>query len=240
MQSSLYKKGFYLEGANGNNAFSYEKRRLINGVPKLYVAPVKEGVVDDLELGGEIVFEDFEGGSLCPCKGLKNFIRTEFCGVPIVIFDNHNHAFHFWMEAFLNGVFGEGATLIHVDQHKDTRVPNKLYNGKTLEDAFLYTNQNLNVGNYIVPAVKSGLFERVLQVNSGDDLKNMSWVGLEASGQVVLNLDMDFFAPEMLVDFEFARAEIRSLAGHVKLITIASSPFFIDQLEAIDLIKKMF
>lgn len=233
-------------GKNGNNAFPYDERVSGSGSvrahkPRLWITDLKSGKLSDLDLGKKIVFEDFDDGILRSCVGLKHFIRAEFCGVPMVIFDNHNHAFYFWAEAFYAGAIKRGAVLVHVDQHKDMRAPEKLYAGKNLDDAFLYTNQILNVGNYIVPAVKGGFFDRTITATSEDALEQICAQGdAVALGNFVLNLDMDFFAPEMKVDFLRAQKNLRALAKRAKLITVATSPFFIDQKIAIDLLRELF
>ncbi len=57
----------------------------------------------------------------------------------------------------------------------------------------------------------------------------------------VLNLDMDFFAPEMNFIDENKKIEcIRNLIPQVSYITIATSPFFIDQKLAIQKLKDLF
>jgi hypothetical protein len=50
------------------------------------------------------------------------------------------------------------------------------------------------------------------------------------SGNSILNLDLDFFAPEMdFIDEEKKVRLIRNLLPKVKYVTIATSPYFIDQ-----------
>jgi hypothetical protein len=46
--------------------------------------------------------------------------------------------------------------LFHVDEHADTREPEIFLDKKaTFKEVFDYTNFTLNVGNYIVPALKT-------------------------------------------------------------------------------------
>jgi hypothetical protein len=46
---------------------------------------------------------------------------------------------------------------------------------------------------------------------------------------VILNLDLDFFSDEMeYIDYEKKKRIILDIAQKSKLITISSSPFFID------------
>lgn len=231
----MYNQGFYITGNRGNNAFSFEKR---GEGAKLFVSAVIDGGLDDLEVGSEIAFEDFdEHGVKQSCKGLKNFVRTELWGVPAVIFDNHNHAFYFWWEATKNGLLQRGATLVHVDQHKDMRGAAKPYGGAALKDVFDYTNQVLNVGNYIKPAIECGLVGEVHLVTSESELSSREFVG---RGNKILNLDLDFFAPEMdYVDFGKAKRFIQEQAKSANLITIATSPFFVDQEAAIGVLKSL-
>lgn len=228
----MYGDSFYLTENCGNNAFSYDRRIS----PRLFVPAVKEGGFDNVVIGEEIGFEDFnEKGELKSCRGLKNLVRTDILGTPAVIMDNHNHAFYFWWEAKEKGLIDAGATLVHVDQHKDTREPEKWYAGVNLEDVFEYTNKVLNVGNYIPPARCCGLLEEIIFItgNAGLDEKIHK-------KNVILNLDLDFFVPEMEIDFEKARKFIQKQAKEADFITVATSPFFMDQKEAITMLKRLF
>jgi hypothetical protein len=231
-----YTQGFYLEGLRGNNVFSYDKR---GAESKLYVPAVKEGILEDVRPGMEVVFSDEdEFGVLQECKGLEAFIRTSWEGVPMVVVDNHNHVFYFWMEAYLAGKFPGGASLVHVDGHKDMREPAQMYLGTSLEEAFEYTNFGLNVGNYIVPAMKAGLVSEAQFVTSEVELENGVFFG---KAPKILNLDLDFFAPELdYIDFEKAKRFILRHAREASLITVATSPFFITQERAIQVLHRLF
>lgn len=220
-----YAAPFYLEGRRGNNAFSYEKR---GEHPKLFVPAVREGSLEDLSLKGEVVFEDEdEHGILQSCKGLEFFLKTKLAGVPTVIVDNHNHVLYFWYEALQQGILKPGAALIHVDQHKDMREPESLLPSRDLDTVFKYTNEVLNVGNYIVPAREDGLLSEIVLITGESDFEQRE--GIEESNKI-LNIDLDFFAPEMsYVSFEKAKRFIEEHAKNAALITVATSPFFIDQ-----------
>lgn len=233
--SKSYGQPFRIEGPVGNNALSYERR---GTAPALWVPSLLNGTFDDVRPGREIAFEDFdEHGTLHSCPGLSHLVRTEWGGIPTVIVDNHNHAFYFWHEALDQGRLERGATLIHVDQHRDTRIPERLYTGKALEDAFDYTNFHLNVGNYIVPAQKAGLVGATQYVTSEEALRDLS---LASHRNKILNIDLDFFAPEMsYIDFELARQFIAAHRPGTALITVATSPFFIEQERAIAALKKL-
>lgn len=230
-----YSLPFTIEGPIGNNALSYERR---GTAPTLWVPSLLNGTLDDVTPGTHVVFEDFdEHGRLQSCAGLSHLVRTEWAGVPTIIVDNHNHAFYFWCEAVEQGRLDRGATLVHVDQHRDTRIPERLYDGTTLEDAFDYTNFHLNVGNYIVPAQATGLIGETQFVTSGDALDDISFA---PRANTILNIDLDFFAPEMsYIDFDRTKRFIDAHVFTASLITIATSPFFIEQERAIAVLTQL-
>ncbi len=230
-----YSQPFWIEGPIGNNALSFEQR---GPEPKLWVPAVVEGSLEDVKPGEGIVFEDFdEYDKLQSCAGLANLVKTTLGGVPAVIVDNHNHVFYFWFEALERGLLKPGATLIHIDQHRDMRTPERLYEGTSLEDVFDYTNFHLNVGNYIVPAQKAGLVGETQFVTSEEALKDLSFAG---RGNKILNIDLDYFAPELdYIDFEVARRFIAAHLPSTSLITVATSPFFISQELAIQKLKDL-
>lgn len=231
-----YSEGFYLKNAEGNNIFAYDKR---GSEPRLYVPPLREGTLDDVKVGTEVVFSDEdEHGVLQECIGLECLVRTSWQGVPLIVVDNHNHVLYFWMEEFLAGRLGDGAHMVHVDQHKDMREPAELFEGATLEDMFHYVNEVLNVGNYIVPAMKMRLLKEVQLVTSEMEMENGSFFEKLPK---ILNVDLDFFAEEMsYIDFEKAKRFILKHAKNASLITVCTSPFFIEQDRAIQVLHRLF
>ncbi|MEI6245078.1 MAG: UPF0489 family protein [Acidobacteriota bacterium] len=230
-----YGLPFSITDAVGNNAFSFDRR---GPAPSLWVPSLVPGTFDDVAAGDRVVFEDVdEHDTLQSCTGLAHLVDTHWDGVPTVVMDNHNHAFYFWQRAVTAGAVAPLATLIHIDQHKDMRVPEHLYDGHTFDDAFAYTNFHLNVGNYIVPAQKCGLVGEVQFVTSGEALNDES---LATRGNTILNIDLDFFAPEMsYIDFDRAHQFIDAHRRTASLITIATSPFFIDQERAIERLRRL-
>ena len=224
----MYKTPFLITGNFGNNAFSFKKRHK----PTLYVPPLTKGTLGDAEIGEHVVFEDFDEGILKSCVGLKNLLEFYWHGVPAVLIDNHNHVFYFWYRSGLRN-----ATLIHIDQHKDMRVPPESFKGKTLREAFKYTNEVLNVGDYIVPAREAGTIGKIQFVTSEASLSDEKFFDEKNK---ILNIDLDFFAPELdYINFEKAKHFIQEHAKTASLITIATSPFFIEQERALRILKKL-
>ena len=252
--------GFYIDASVGNNAFSFAERFH----QKIFVAPFIKGTVDDVILGDEIVFSDMVESVEVRTLGLKHFIHMERPGQDIFIFDNHNHAFSCWAAGVQRGVLPEGSTLVHVDQHKDTREPNEWFvsghaftraglkpaptsdknvtgavlvcrgGSETLPRAalFEYANNVLNVGNFIPPAIKLGWFKDVVQVGDADAFQQ------DITAPVVLDIDLDIFAPVMdYIPAAFKIERLRAWIARSSFITMATSPFFMDQNKAIDLVK---
>ncbi len=229
----MYDKAFYLMQKRGNNAFAWEIRSHNKAMPRLYVPERRKGSFEDLKLGNKIAFSDFDG-FLRECTGLEAFIETNWEGVPSIIVDNHNHVFYFWYEAMEKGLLQRGATLIHIDQHKDMRSAPVAYVHKDLNSAFQYTNEFLNVGNYIRPAIEEGLLKNVQFVTGNLALEDESYF---EQGNKILNIDLDYFVPELDIDFQKAKIFIWKHLEKASFVSIATSPFFIDQAYALELLK---
>ncbi len=229
-----FYSGFDIKKPVGNNAFSFDKRKQ----KEIFVPPLIEGTPNDLRVGSQIAFSEIVDGNEKNYCGLKNFIHFKHGETEVFIFDNHNHAFLFWAFACQKGLISSREKLVHVDQHTDMRQPQKWISKQDFTDiakVFKYTNFHLNVGNFIQPALKIGLFNSVETIDST--------VSFEKSfpGKIVLDLDMDVFCDEMAyIPTNVKIDKIKEYVKQAKFITIASSPFFIDQQKAIRLIQELF
>ena len=206
--------GFYIGKPIGNNIFSYEDREN----KKIYVPKLIEGTLDDVSVGEEIVFNEIDEDIEIKAKGLKNMIIYKYQDKDVYIFDNHNHAFYFWIKSLKKGNFTKGCKLVHVDQHKDTREPEN-YNVDidNIDDVFKYTNETLNVGSFIKHALKHDILSEVIDI------------------------DLDIFSKDMdYIPYDLKVSKIKDLIKKSKVITIASSPFFIEQDYAIKVLKELF
>jgi len=225
-------KGFYIDKPYGNNIFSYEEREN----KKIFVPKLIEGDLEDVQIGDHIVFNEIDEDNEIKATGLKNLVKYKFEDKIIYIFDNHNHAFYFWIKSLKNKEFTKGCKLVHVDQHKDMREPNNYnVNIDSLNDVFMYTNQVLNVGNFIQPALKKEIFSQVTIIDSsyGFDAK--------IGGEYVLDIDLDIFSKDMdYIPYDFRLNRIKELIQGAKVITIATSPYFIEQDYAIKVLKELF
>lgn len=243
----MYNKWFFIKRPVWNNEFSFDKR--VN--KKLYVPSVINiENTDEIELQDDIekiAFEDFKDSKISTNYGLKNFYKIKWYGKEIVLFDNHNHAFYFWYEARSKGIIWDNNILIHIDEHSDMKNNNKYLqkpNSFDLQKVFKFTNYSLNVWDYIASSVKEGIIWKVIQVRSEESLKNIfpfiNWEE-EQSKNIILNLDLDFFEPKLdYINYDLKKKVILDIARKAKVITIATSPFFINQELALKIFKDIF
>lgn len=236
----MYKKSFYIEQAVWNNAFSFEKRQN----KKLFVPSLIEiWDLSQIELWNEIVFEDFDfDWNLISARWLKNFYNIKWKNKDIYLFDNHNHAFYFWYLVRQEWIIWDNNILYHIDEHADMRIPEKFISKEDTKDiskVFEYTNFELNVWNYIIPAQKEGIIWEILQIRSESDLLNFDETKLGEN--IILNLDLDFFEPNLdYIDYNLKKKVILDIAKKAKVITVATSPFFIEQELALKVFRDIF
>lgn len=227
--------GFTIDQRVGNNAFSFDQREH----KSIYVPSLIEGGLEYLKEGRMPVFAEYYQNKEYLLNGLDLFLYWKSAGKHIFIFDNHNHAFFFWLYGLNQKMFNLNQQLVHVDQHTDMRDP-EVYPSFSLQqyslkEAFTYTNYTLNVGNFIKPALKLGIFSDIEMVTKEDDLQK------PFSSDVVLDIDIDFFSDEMgyishqkKVDFT------QNLIHQSSFITVATSPYFIEQRCAIEVVLELF
>ncbi|MFL8712630.1 UPF0489 family protein [Clostridioides sp. GD02377] len=231
MQNYEYN-GFYIEKPMGNNVFSYDKR----DNKSIYVPKLISGTLDDVKLGNKVVFNEVDENEEIKAIGLENMVEYVLGNKKIYVFDNHNHAFYFWLKSMMNDEFTRGCKLVHVDQHKDTREPDNYdVDINNIEDVFRYTNEVLNVGSFIKPALQHKIFSELIIIDS------LYGFDLDIEPEFVLDIDLDIFSSDMdYIPFDFKLDKIKNLIKKAKVITIATSPYFINQEYAIKVLKELF
>ncbi len=224
--------GFYIKEPKGNNIFSYEDR--LN--KKIYVPKLIEGDLSSVKVGDKVVFSEIDFKEEINAIGLKNMVKFNYKNKDVYIFDNHNHAFYFWIKSLNNAMFNKGCKLVHIDQHKDMREPeNYNVNINDIDDVFRYTNYVLNVGNFIKPALHHNIFSEAIIIDSTYGFE------LDVEGEIVLDIDLDIFSKDMeYMSYDLRVDKIKEYIDRANVITIASSPFFIEQDYAIKVLKELF
>jgi hypothetical protein len=193
------------------------------------------------------------------CVGLESAILCLDFPIPIYVFDNHNHVFYAWVEALKMGWFEKGATLVHMDEHFDAGealLPpdplTPLQGGtetteQSLEKIWRYTNEVLQIATYIKPALKLGMFSECIDYVESKHFEipmrppNPLERGNHLPSQnVVINLDIDVFHADMShISWDQKIEVLKQYLPQTKLITMATSPYFIDQEKAIQLVKRV-
>ncbi len=178
--------------------------------------------------------------------GLKNFLRIEKTGIPpIFIFDNHNHAPVFRYNIIYNKRI-KNVELIHIDQHSDCwENKNHLklnWNENELENVFHFYNEKCNVGNFIPSSIESWIISDQTQIRSISALKNLK---IEKNQNFILDIDLDFclnWIDRNIINEEsikILKKKFNEFRNFALCITIATSPYFLNQEVAINILKKL-
>ena len=179
--------------------------------------------------------------------GLKNFLWIENLNFPpIFIFDNHNHAIVFRYNIICDKNF-KNIELIHIDQHSDCRNNEnhlEIYGGwNELEKVFLFWNEECNVWNFIPPAIESWMISNQIQIRSITALENLK---IDKNQCFILDIDLDFcldWISKNKIDpdaVKLLKSKFYEIWKSALWITIATSPYFLDQELAISILEILF
>ena len=230
--------GFFLSKESANSKIS-------NCTTPLRVAPIKKlNNYENLEIDDEhfAFAEKNKNWEIEYFHGLKNFLLIEKSGFPpVFVFDNHNHAIIFRYNIIYSKKI-KNTKLIHIDQHSDCREnKNHLeldWNVNELEKVFSFCNQKCNVGNFIPPTIDSWIISSQIQIRSTTALKNLE---IEKNQNYILDIDLDFCLDwidrnkinEEVV--EILKDRFGKIWKYALWITIATSPYFLNQEFAINI-----
>ena len=241
----MYNEWFFLSWNKWNNSFSLSKREN----KKLYIPKIITiDSFEDIKIQDnkeKIAFEEYDfDWKIQTCYWLKNFYRINWKWKEIILFDNHNHAYYFWYEARNKGIIGDNNLLFHIDEHSDMK-DDKEYLLKeksfSMREVFDFTNNTLNVWNYIVPALKEWILSDVIQIRNQMNLDDYINWKFKLDKDIILNLDLDFFSPWLdYINYNLKKKVILDLALKAKVITISTSPFFIKEDLALEVLRDLF
>ena len=209
-----------------NNQFCFNQVE----TPKIWIADTIDWTIEDLEIWDNTVFREMKNWKVVEYKWLKNFIHIKRENQCIYIFDNHNHALKYWIDEYKYWNIPFWFDLIHIDQHTDMNPS---------EFELDLDNPNLdvyNVWNFIQPAIKSWLISKVEQINT--EYKLLSFQTNE--NDFILDIDLDFRAPEMSIEKYLETIEkTKELISKSRVVTIATSPYFLNQSLAFKICKDL-
>jgi hypothetical protein len=246
--------GFWITQPVGNNAFSYGKRQEFSqSDPRIWVPPIISGDLAGVRLGENVVFEEIdENEKLASEKGLSALIRFTWKNsfgreIPGVLVDNHNHVFFFWHEAWKNKLLKKQSKLIHIDAHTDLREPQEFLSkaeAQNLERVFEYTNYKLNVGNFILPAIETDCIDQnLIMITTEFACTEFTpeKIGFKSEQTRIIDIDLDFWAEDLLtIPPEKSYGVTRSWLDKADFISIATSPYFLEQETALQILRKLF
>lgn len=262
----MYIKETIFNKNTWNNAFSYDKRKELLGNAEITIPSIKTiNSIDQIELGNHIVFEEIDHkGKLCSCKGLQHIYHlSQYSDLhaQIYIFDNHNHALYLRTQHMINHrtplLLEEGleVRVLHIDQHSDLTPPplsmqdyakkQWISSDVTLFSSdFIcnYTNDQCNVGNFILPFLDIYPQTQFERIKSESQLLSLNAQFLDLNTQCcIVDIDLDFRAPEMSIQqYTKTLEKTKELIKKAKLITIATSPYFLDQHLALKILNDIF
>jgi len=266
----MYTQDFYITDPVGNNAFSFDDRsnkklfvpqlRKIQSFDEIelhsHLSPILSW--EEREQAAErVTFEEYDfDDQMQTCFGLENLYEYNSLLNPLPFQGKGatKHVFYFWYLARSQGIIFDNALLYHIDEHADTRDQWEYLlkpDSEDLQKVFEYTNFTLDVGNYIIPAEKEWLIWETVQIRGESALREylrsplipLNWGGSERKrvGGVILNLDLDFFEPELdFIDYDLKKQVILDIAKKADLITVCTSPYFIEQERALEVFRDIF
>lgn len=221
----------------GNNAFAYNERVAAFGKAEITIPAIVDGTIDDIQLGDFVAFAEMHSGEPKLFYGLKNLIHIPWKNIYIM--DNHNHALYCWYKALYDGTIQKWLSVIHIDQHSDlSQAPSPIdeVQEKSLDYIAQYVNEVCNVGNFIKPGLASWLIAECIQLRTEEWLLDCTI----PQTPYILDIDIDFRAPEMGIKKTTATInKTKNLLLGASLVTIATSPYFIDQQKAIDIVRQI-
>jgi hypothetical protein len=233
-----YKVKTTLKWNIGNNALSYDDRLSLSGIePSLTIPWLIVWECIDAKIWESVVFEEVQDGKVISCTGLENFVKIIDWEKEYVIFDNHNHALYFWLDWYKRGLIKKWCELIHIDEHSDLWANENVLDlekvSENWEYAWEFTNFQCNVGNYIQPAIWCGLVGKMIRIEN--EFQIDEYMDYMLPENALLNIDLDIFAPDLDHIDEAKKVRcIQNLLKQAKFVTIATSPYFIEQWKALE------
>lgn len=196
----------------------------------------------DFSLSEESVFSDDDGSYL----GLQTLQVSMKSGKPIYLFDNHNEIIYPFVEVSI--LKGNHYDVVHIDAHRDDaeffgKKPLKI----ELEETEVFIKQTRisdffdAIAHVRHPVLDTGsrgkpiyLLDNIHRICDSRSFQNFKL----PEKPFILSLDIDIFGPEGdFIDLETKIKIIAHTWGRAEVVCIATSPGFIDQEFAQEIIE---
>ena len=154
-------------------------------------------------------------------------------GKPVYIFDNHHKALFAFLEAQQN--LGRNLPIVHIDAHPDDAVPNFFTSEITFKNV-RETYKQSRICDFISVSQQGNLIGAVDRMVTSAQFASYKI----PKEPFILSLDIDIFGPEGgYIELETKVKAIADVWGKAAVVTIATSPGFIDQEFAWEIIKSL-
>jgi hypothetical protein len=154
----------------------------------------------------------------------------------IYIMDNHNHALFFWLQLVTKNTQHDYHVL-HIDAHADLWInTNQIQRDQLKDESYRrnFVNHECAIGNFITPFEQIGT---VTQIRTSHKLEEVAHNN-QPDQQIILDIDLDFRALDDTIP-DYHVTLLRQLIQQSQLVTIATSPFFLDQKKALVFLKQI-
>lgn len=260
-----YSENVKIDLPISNNFFSYEKRKC----KEIIVPSIKECDILNIKTSKKASFVEIdEVGLENSCFGLEYFIKEKNKEIYIFDNHNHSFYFSYELYLNTNRKYDFIHIDQHKDlrmpeisfeKYKNFLISNQYflktefkklnleynkYIYKTEIDldkiiAYLYTNIELNVGNFIKPLMEIGVIDRFYCIDSLYKINEFK--DFNCDREYILDLDLDFFSKDMDYIEENVKLElVKSLIRNAKRTLIATSPYFIEFDRCKAVLSKIF
>lgn len=169
-------------------------------------------------------------------KGYKG-LKTPSCiwrKKPIFLVDNHHNAIPPFFQAFIQQQ-SHPLHIVHIDAHRDDALfPQDISSFSLTPEGIQKLRNHCRVCDYLDAGKKIGLIDTILSITQSSEFESFH----TPSFPFILNLDIDIFGPEG--DAVSLEQKIQTIAvawSKASMVCIATSPGFIDQDHAQNLIK---
>ena len=237
----------------GNNTITFLERKEKWSDCILRIPSLIQGSFEDVQLLESGICYEYisDKWKLISASWLESLVQISRWDKDIYIIDNHNHAFSCRWRSHLSQHLSRWSHLIHIDQHSDYSDPsqyltqvyqNTLPQEIWLQDIDTYTNEVLTIWSFIKPALDCGLCMSHDMILSEYALLDYDISSL-SSQSLIVDIDLDFRAPEMGIEHYYQTIKkVRQLIAlpDVRCITIATSPTYIHQQRALQVLRDIF
>lgn len=239
---SFYQYAFTITSKSGNNIFSYNERTSRIWKATITIPSYKcVSSIDQIKLWNKVVLEEIDTyWVMQSCTWLEHLYHLQKTWQDTYIMDNHNHALYYWT-LHTTTHFRTYPTwlvhLYHIDQHSDLATPVSIPScPSNLNTLWKYVNLECQIGTFIKPFLSRFPQTSFEWIKSEYQLLHHSHnTPPDNKTFTIVDVDIDFRAPEMsITNHKKTQTIVKTLLSQADLITIATSPLFIDQQAAID------